>query len=80
MSLSEYAKINFLKALAEDFVHYSILLLMNMEYIILGEDIEAGLKFTDPSVCKSFLMGLCPFEQFHNTVTKVIICFFKLKC
>ena len=36
--------------------------------LFAGEDIEEGVKFTDSSVCKSFLMGLCPFDLFHNTV------------
>lgn len=48
-------------------------MLLPLPYTLLvfsGESTEAGTKFTDAGVCKSFLMGLCPFEQFHNTVTK----------
>jgi len=26
-----------------------------------------AVKFTDPDVCKSFLLGLCPYDLFHNT-------------
>eukprot|EP00794_Sanderia_malayensis_P002631 gene2631-3045_t len=32
-----------------------------------GENIEDGKTFTDSDVCKSFIMGLCPFDLFHNT-------------
>jgi len=26
-----------------------------------------AVKFTDPDVCKSYLLGLCPYDLFHNT-------------
>lgn len=32
-----------------------------------------AVKFTHPTVCKSFLLGLCPYDLFHNTVSKVWI-------
>ncbi|XP_065659545.1 putative RNA-binding protein Luc7-like 2 isoform X1 [Hydra vulgaris] len=28
-----------------------------------------SMRFDSPSVCKSFLMGLCPYDLFHNTGT-----------
>ncbi len=47
-------------------------------FCFLGGSLEDGAKFTDPGICKSFLMGLCPYDLFHNTVTKVIIIFLSL--
>mmetsp|Transcript_55176 Transcript_55176/g.107929 ORF Transcript_55176/g.107929 Transcript_55176/m.107929 type:complete len:338 (+) Transcript_55176:386-1399(+) len=32
-----------------------------------NDDEDAGIQFTDPDVCKFFLLGLCPSELFENT-------------
>lgn len=32
-----------------------------------GVQEKDSVKFTSPTVCKSYLLGLCPFDLFHNT-------------
>lgn len=40
----------------------------NMRAFILGEEEKIAIKFDDPRVCKSFLLGCCPHEILASTV------------
>ena len=48
-----------------------LVLFYKLHLFFLGEESRLNIKFTDPSVCKSFLLGCCPHEILASTVSIV---------
>ena len=46
--------------------HFLIVWLM---YLLPGEGHQHGVRFDDPSVCKSFLLSCCPHDILSSTVS-----------
>lgn len=48
---------------------------------LMGTDRNGGptitKSFTDPDICTSYLVGLCPHELFNNTVSSVKLKYWK---
>jgi hypothetical protein len=45
-------------------------------YTVLGEKSKYSVRFDDPRVCKSFLLGCCPCDILSSTVRSLypVVC------